>query len=138
MAFMASLTGPMERNKDQYSIFPKIDWIINNQHTLTANWNHMRWNSLNGVQTAGVVNRADSLMPITSIRVTTATIIIAGRLKMAVTCGRVAGSVPRAFIWSARPGLREVQPALTLSAAAKAAGRSMRCVWRAAESSGGT
>ncbi len=59
MNFLGGLTGTRDRNKDQYILFPKIDWRINDKHTLTGTWNHMRWNSLNGVQTAAVVGRAD-------------------------------------------------------------------------------
>ncbi|HEU5452697.1 MAG TPA: TonB-dependent receptor [Terriglobales bacterium] len=55
LGFLASLTGPVSRNKDQWVIFPKIDWRINNKHTATFDWNHMRWNSLHGIQTAAVV-----------------------------------------------------------------------------------
>jgi hypothetical protein len=58
-AYIASLTGTISRRKDQYILFPKIDWIITPKHTFTASWNHMRWRSPNGVQTSAIVNRAD-------------------------------------------------------------------------------
>ena len=57
MAFLAGLTGPVSRNKDQWALFPKIDFRINDRNTLSADWNHMRWNSIHGIQTAGVVAR---------------------------------------------------------------------------------
>ena len=61
----------------------------------------------------------------------------AGRLKIAVTWGKLAGSVPNALIWSVRPGLNAAHPAFIFRAAAKAAGRSTRWMPRAADSSGG-
>src|SRR5205823_2476990 len=30
---------------------------INNRNTLTADWNHMRWNSIHGIQSATIVSR---------------------------------------------------------------------------------
>ncbi len=57
--YIRNLTGLMQRNKDQYILLPKIDWVISPKHTLTGTWNHMRWNSLNGVQTSAIVARAD-------------------------------------------------------------------------------
>ncbi|HJS50776.1 MAG TPA: hypothetical protein VJ781_02665, partial [Pyrinomonadaceae bacterium] len=42
---------------DQILFLPKIDWVINDRHTLTAVYNRLRWDSPAGVQTQAVVNR---------------------------------------------------------------------------------
>src|SRR5439155_14959909 len=85
-----------------------------------------------------LLNPADSLMPTTNSTVTRATMMTAGRLKIAVTCGSVVGSTPRFLIWSASAAVSAVQPTRRLSEAANAAGRSMTCVPMAAASSPGT
>jgi len=46
------LLGNVPRNGNQVIFFPKIDWQLNERHHLTLQYNRMRWNSLNGVQTA--------------------------------------------------------------------------------------
>lgn len=58
MGFLSGLTGVVARRKDQYVLFPKIDYRINARNTLTGSWNHMRWSSPFGIQTAAVVARA--------------------------------------------------------------------------------
>ncbi|MGH9522703.1 MAG: TonB-dependent receptor domain-containing protein [Terriglobales bacterium] len=55
VAFLNGLTGTVPRTKDHWIIFPKVDWNINSKNTFTASWNHMRWSSPNGIQTAGSV-----------------------------------------------------------------------------------
>ena len=57
LAFMQSLTGVVARTGDQTLLFPKIDWQINNDHALAVSYNHLRWNSPAGVQTAATVFR---------------------------------------------------------------------------------
>lgn len=57
--YLANLTGTVPRRKDQYILFPKLDWMITNKHTVTLGWNHMRWKSPGGVQTAPIVGRID-------------------------------------------------------------------------------
>ncbi len=57
LAFLQSLTGVVPRTGDQYIIFPKADWKISSNHTLTLSYNRLRWNSPAGIQTAGVVFR---------------------------------------------------------------------------------
>ena len=47
-----SLLGNVPRNGDQIIFFPKIDWQLNERNHLIFQYNHMRWSSLNGVQTA--------------------------------------------------------------------------------------
>jgi hypothetical protein len=47
-----SLLGNVPRNGNQVIFFPKIDWQVNERNHLIFQYNRMRWNSLNGVQTA--------------------------------------------------------------------------------------
>ena len=56
-AFINSETGATPRRGDQKLFLPKIDWHINQNHTFTASYNRMRWNSPAGVQTAATVTR---------------------------------------------------------------------------------
>lgn len=46
------LLGDVPRNGNQVIFFPKIDWQLNERNHLIFQYNRMRWNSLNGVQTA--------------------------------------------------------------------------------------
>jgi len=57
-AYIRSITGVAPRRGDQRLILPKLDWKLNDKNTLTAVWNHMRWNSPRGVQTANIVSRS--------------------------------------------------------------------------------
>ena len=52
LAGLASLLGQVPRSGDQYILFPKIDWDLNERNHLIFQYNHMRWNSPAGVQTA--------------------------------------------------------------------------------------
>jgi hypothetical protein len=45
------LTGPVPRTQDQRIFFPKVDWVINNNHTLTGSFNRMRSQSPSGIET---------------------------------------------------------------------------------------
>jgi Carboxypeptidase regulatory-like domain/TonB dependent receptor-like, beta-barrel len=49
--FLAGLTGSVPRTQDQRIFFPKIDWVVNNNHTFTASYNRMRSESPSGVET---------------------------------------------------------------------------------------
>ncbi|HET6669929.1 MAG TPA: TonB-dependent receptor [Pyrinomonadaceae bacterium] len=49
--FLAGLTGPVPRTQDQRIFFPKIDWVINPNHTLTGSYNRMRSQSPSGIET---------------------------------------------------------------------------------------
>lgn len=51
LSFINSLTGEVPRKGDQTIIFPKIDWNINQNHTFTASYNRLRWESPAGLQT---------------------------------------------------------------------------------------
>jgi hypothetical protein len=55
--FLQGLTGVVERTGNQRLFLPKIDWVINNDHSLAVTYNNLRWNSPAGVQTAAVVFR---------------------------------------------------------------------------------
>src|SRR3954471_19315987 len=57
LAFLQGLTGVVDRTGDQTLILPKIDYRINNNHSLAVTYNRLRWDSPAGVQTAAVVNR---------------------------------------------------------------------------------
>jgi hypothetical protein len=47
-----SMLGPVPRTANQYILFPKIDWDLNERNHLILQYNRMRWNSPAGVQTA--------------------------------------------------------------------------------------
>ena len=49
--FLAGLTGPVPRTQDQRIFFPKIDWVITPNHTLTGSFNRMRSQSPSGIET---------------------------------------------------------------------------------------
>ena len=55
--FLNSLTGVVPRRQDQYIILPKIDWKINDEHTLIFTYNRLRADSPAGVQTPAIVTR---------------------------------------------------------------------------------
>ena len=52
LAGLDSMLGPVPRTANQYILFPKIDWDLNERNHLIFQYNHMRWNSPAGVQTA--------------------------------------------------------------------------------------
>ncbi|HEX8845002.1 MAG TPA: carboxypeptidase regulatory-like domain-containing protein [Pyrinomonadaceae bacterium] len=56
--FLNSISGEVPRRGDQRLILPKIDWNINNNHTFTATFNSLRWESPAGVQTQAINTRA--------------------------------------------------------------------------------
>lgn len=55
--YLRGLTGEVERKGDQTLFLPKIDWVINDNHTFSAVYNRLRWDSPAGVQTQAVVSR---------------------------------------------------------------------------------
>ncbi|HEU4710086.1 MAG TPA: TonB-dependent receptor [Pyrinomonadaceae bacterium] len=57
VSFLNSLTGVVPRRQDQYIILPKIDWRINDAHTLVVTYNRLRADSPAGVQTPAIVTR---------------------------------------------------------------------------------
>jgi outer membrane receptor protein involved in Fe transport len=56
LAFLRSLTGTAPRKQDQKIFFPKVDWNINENNTLTFSYNRVRTDGLNAFQTPSVVN----------------------------------------------------------------------------------
>ncbi len=51
VSFLTSLTGQVPRRGDQLLLLPKLDWHIDNNNTLSVNYNRLRWNSPAGIQT---------------------------------------------------------------------------------------
>jgi len=51
-----SLLGAVPRSANQRILFPKVDWHLSERNHLTFQYNRMRWDSPNGVQT-GTTNR---------------------------------------------------------------------------------
>jgi len=47
-----SMLGSVPRSANQYILFPKVDWDVNERNHLILQYNRMRWNSPAGVQTA--------------------------------------------------------------------------------------
>jgi Carboxypeptidase regulatory-like domain len=57
----ATAANVVPRTGDQTLLFPKLDWQISNNHALAVSYNHLRWNSPAGVQSAATVaNGLDS------------------------------------------------------------------------------
>jgi hypothetical protein len=52
LAGLNSMLGPVPRTANQYILFPKVDWDLNERNHLIFQYNRMRWNSPAGVQTA--------------------------------------------------------------------------------------
>lgn len=57
LALLTNLTGTVPRRGDQLILLPKIDWNINTKNHASFTYNRLRWNSPEGIQSAGVVNR---------------------------------------------------------------------------------
>jgi hypothetical protein len=55
LAYLTNRTGVVARKGDQTLYLPKIDWVVNDKHTLTFVYNRLRWDSPAGVQTAATV-----------------------------------------------------------------------------------
>ncbi|MES2393541.1 MAG: TonB-dependent receptor [Acidobacteriota bacterium] len=51
LGIIASFFGPVPRTGDQVINFPKLDWQINDRNRMTVQYNRLRWDSPNGVQT---------------------------------------------------------------------------------------
>jgi Carboxypeptidase regulatory-like domain/TonB dependent receptor len=49
--FAAAELGSVPRRGDQVINFPKLDWVINNNHRASISYNRLRWDSPAGVQT---------------------------------------------------------------------------------------
>ena len=57
LAVAQGLTGTVQRRGDQTLFLPKIDWRLNDKHTLTFTYNRLHWVSPAGVQTGVKVTR---------------------------------------------------------------------------------
>src|SRR5215203_721436 len=55
LSFITDMTGEVPRRGDQKLFLPKLDWHINQNHTFTATYNRLRWESPAGVQTGATV-----------------------------------------------------------------------------------
>ncbi|MFB3814056.1 MAG: TonB-dependent receptor domain-containing protein [Terriglobales bacterium] len=55
--FLAGTTGIQPREFPQDIFFPKLDWRVSDNHTVTMSYNRMRRSALGGVQSPAVVNR---------------------------------------------------------------------------------
>ena len=53
--FLQTLTGVVPRTGDQTILFPKVDWKMSDRSSLSISYNHLRWNSPAGIQTAATV-----------------------------------------------------------------------------------
>ena len=51
LGFLTSLTGTVPRTGDQDLFFPKLDWHISQNNTLSASYNKLIWRSPAGIQT---------------------------------------------------------------------------------------
>ncbi|HZN10215.1 MAG TPA: carboxypeptidase-like regulatory domain-containing protein, partial [Blastocatellia bacterium] len=51
LGFLNSVSGPVPRKGDQTLFLPKIDWQITSNHSLSATYNRLRWDSPAGIQT---------------------------------------------------------------------------------------
>ena len=49
---LASLLGNVSRSADESVYFPKLDWQVSDRSHVTLEWNHLRWDSPNGVQSS--------------------------------------------------------------------------------------
>src|SRR3569832_1385296 len=58
LSFLSSLSGPVPRTGDQKLFLPKVDWVINDNNTLTVSYNRLRWASPAGIQTQATNTRA--------------------------------------------------------------------------------
>lgn len=48
---LGTMLGPVPRDGEQYIIYPKIDWQINEKNRASFTFNRMRWSSPAGIQT---------------------------------------------------------------------------------------
>jgi carboxypeptidase family protein len=51
LAGLATMLGPVPRDGEQYIIYPKIDWQMDQKNHLSLTFNRMRWESPAGIQT---------------------------------------------------------------------------------------
>lgn len=57
LAYLESLTGVAPRQANQLVLFPKLDWVLHRNHTLSLSYNRVRWDSPGGAESRPVYNR---------------------------------------------------------------------------------
>ena len=57
--FLNSISGPVPRRGDQRLFLPKVDWHLNQNHTLTMTYNDLHWDSPAGIQTQAINTRSN-------------------------------------------------------------------------------
>ena len=60
LAFLNSQVGTFPRQGNNYIFLVKLDWLINQNNTLTGEYNYHKWHSPNGIQTAATVTVSPS------------------------------------------------------------------------------
>jgi hypothetical protein len=71
MAYLNGFTGEVARQANHTIIFPKLDWRINRNHSLSLSYNLLRWQSPGGTQTAPVTNLGTSSWGDSGVKVDT-------------------------------------------------------------------
>ena len=56
LANLTTMLGPVPRTGEQYILFPKVDWEINQKNHASFSVNRMRWSSPAGIQTQATNN----------------------------------------------------------------------------------
>jgi hypothetical protein len=58
LSFLQSISGEVPRRGDQRLFLPKVDWHLNQNHTLTFTYNDLHWDSPAGIQTQAINTRS--------------------------------------------------------------------------------
>ncbi len=66
--YLNALTGPFARRGDNYVFLTKLDWLLNQKHTLTGSYNYQKWSSPNGIQTQTVITVSPSANGLDGVR----------------------------------------------------------------------
>jgi hypothetical protein len=56
--FLSGISGEVPRRGDQRLFLPKVDWHLNQNHTLTFTYNDLHWDSPAGIQTQAINTRS--------------------------------------------------------------------------------
>ncbi|MBZ5554727.1 MAG: TonB-dependent receptor [Acidobacteriia bacterium] len=68
IAFLNTQSGLFERSGDNYVLLGKLDWMINQNNTLTSAYNFQKWNSPNGIQTQSTITVSPSANGLDRVR----------------------------------------------------------------------
>ena len=60
LAGLSTMLGTVPRDGEQYILYPKVDWQINQKNRLSLVLNRMRWSSPAGIQTQATVFRGNA------------------------------------------------------------------------------